>query len=119
MERTSVLTDIKGVYLQSELDSVSPQDSCGANPTSAPTVVGVTDPGSYTGTTTTESTEADRVCSAKDTQEMAGGLQTAGTHITGAHAILITHSTHSIVNHRRRTSMASDTMLVMLAHLSN
>ena len=90
MKRTSF--DIKDAYLKSELDSAAlylrdPAGSCGllnANPTSAPTVVGVTDPGSHTGTTTME---ADRVCSAKDMHEMAGGLQTAGTHITGAHTL--------------------------------
>ena len=67
MERTSVQTDIKGAYLKSELDSEALylRDSAesrgllNANPTSAPTVVGVTEPGSDTGTATTE---ADRVC---------------------------------------------------------
>ena len=93
MEYTSF--DIEGAYLKSELDSEAPlylrdsAESCGtgilnANPTSAPTVVGVTEAGSDTGTATTE---ADRVCSAKDTREMADGLQIAGTNISGAHAL--------------------------------
>ena len=47
-------------------------------------VVGVTEAGSDTGTA---ATEADRVCSAKDTREMADGLQIAGTNISGAHAL--------------------------------
>ena len=95
MERTLVPTDSKGAYLKSELDSEAllylrdPAESCGtgilnANPTSAPTVVGVTEAGSDTGTA---ATEADRVCSAKDTREMADGLQIAGTNISGAHAL--------------------------------
>ena len=96
MERTFVPTDSKGAYLKSELDSKAlylrdPAESCGtgmlnANPTSAPTVVGVTEAGSDTGTA---ATEADRVCSAKDTREMADGLQIAGTNISGAHALLM------------------------------
>ena len=97
MERTFVPTDSKGAYLKSELDSEAllylrdPAESCGtgilnANPTSAPTVVGVTEAGSDTGTA---ATEADRVCSAKDTREMADGLQIAGTNISGAHALSI------------------------------
>ena len=86
MKRTSF--DIKDAYLKSELDSEAmmvrvqahaplrvPSDP---SPTSAPTVVGVTEPGSDTGTATTE---ADRVCSARNTQEMADGLQTAGASI--------------------------------------
>ena len=96
MERTSVQTDIKGAYLKSELDSEAlhlrdSAESSGllnANPTSAPTAVGVTEPGSDTGTATTE---ADRVCSARDTQEMADGLQTAGASSSGAHALAIAY----------------------------
>ena len=91
MERTLVPTDSKGAYLQSELDSVpryirDSAGSCGANPTSAPTVVDATDPGPDTGTA---ATEADRVCSAKDTRGMADGLQFAGNLTTGAHALLV------------------------------
>ena len=93
MERTSF--DIEGAYLKSELDSEAllylrdPAESCGtgmpnANPTSAPTVVGVTEAGSDTGTA---ATEADRVCSAKDTRGMADGLQFAGNLTTGTHAL--------------------------------
>ena len=92
MERTSF--DIEGAYLKSELDSeallyLRDSESCGtgmpnANPTSAPTVVGVTEAGSDTGTA---ATEADRVCSAKDTREMTDGLQFAGNLTTGAHAL--------------------------------
>ena len=88
MERTLVPTDSKGAYLQSELDSEAlylrdPAESCGllnANPTSAPTVVGVTEAGSDTGTA---ATEADRVCSAKDTRGTTDGLQFAGNLTTG------------------------------------
>ena len=90
MERISF--DIEGAYLKSELDSEAlylrdPAESCGtgmlnANPTSAPTVVGVTEAGSDTGTA---ATEADRVCSAKDTRGMADGLQFARNLTTGAH----------------------------------
>ena len=91
MERTSVPTDIKDAYLQSELYSDAtlylhapvpvPSDP---SPTSAPTVVDVTEAGSHTGTATTE---ADRVCSAKDTHEMADGLQIAETHTISALAL--------------------------------
>ena len=89
MERTFVQTDSKGAYLKSELDSEplyirDSAGSCGANPTSAPTAVGATDPCSDTGMA---ATEADSVCSAKDTREMADGLQIAGTNISGAHAL--------------------------------
>ena len=90
MEHLCASTDIKDAYLQSELDSdatlylhmpvLVPSKP---SPTSGPTVVDVTEAGSHTGTATTE---ADRVCSAKDTREMADGLQTAGTSISGAHA---------------------------------
>ena len=89
MEHLRASTDIKGAYLQSELDSDAILPSR-PSPTSAPTVVGATDPGSDTGTT---ATEADRVCSAKDTREMADGLQIAETNATGAHALLMYHAT--------------------------
>ena len=78
MKHTPASANVKDAYLRGELDSEAmmvrvqahaplrvPSDP---SPTSAPTVVDVAEAGLHTGTATTE---ADRVCSAKDTHEMA------------------------------------------------